>query len=386
MNSKQVVLVGGGYAGILAALRTRRKDPQLRVTLVAPSDTFVERIRLYELASTGRPVSHPIRRFLGDGVHFHQALAQRIDVRRAILETSTGPLHYDALIVATGSHTRTNTVTGVKEFATAVEYGEVQRLSARLGGHSEGKRILVCGGGLTAIECATSLAAHRKHHVTLVAQGLVGPDLSNQGRRFVRETLRRLNVDLRENTPVQQLERGRVALENEQLTFDECIWACGMEGASLAKDSGLPVNTLQQVLIDANLNPVAAHCGNVFAAGDAGSFTLGHGHSLSMGCKTALPLGAHAADNAVAFLRGKPVEPFSFRETLSCLSLGPSGLVQFLERDGTPRPQTWHGWPASMLKRALNRFTLMALWGEKRGIGYRWLTLPAQPSTTEIST
>lgn len=47
----RVVVLGGGYAGTMAALRLA---PYARVTLVDPSDRFTERVRLHELAA-GRP-------------------------------------------------------------------------------------------------------------------------------------------------------------------------------------------------------------------------------------------------------------------------------------------------------------------------------------------
>jgi NADH:quinone reductase (non-electrogenic) len=47
-ENTEVVVVGGGYAGVMAANRlTQRGD--LTVTLINPHPTFVERIRLHQL-------------------------------------------------------------------------------------------------------------------------------------------------------------------------------------------------------------------------------------------------------------------------------------------------------------------------------------------------
>ena len=46
-----IVVIGAGYAGTLAALRLAGKSKNQNITLINASDTFVERIRLHELAA-----------------------------------------------------------------------------------------------------------------------------------------------------------------------------------------------------------------------------------------------------------------------------------------------------------------------------------------------
>lgn len=46
-NITRVVVVGGGYAGVLAANRLQR--PGVDITLVNPRPDFVERIRLHQM-------------------------------------------------------------------------------------------------------------------------------------------------------------------------------------------------------------------------------------------------------------------------------------------------------------------------------------------------
>ncbi|GAA3291041.1 hypothetical protein ACFFON_09480 [Arthrobacter citreus] len=48
------VVLGGGYAGVMAANRlAAAKRPELEVVLVSPDERFVERIRLHEYARPG---------------------------------------------------------------------------------------------------------------------------------------------------------------------------------------------------------------------------------------------------------------------------------------------------------------------------------------------
>jgi hypothetical protein len=43
-----VIILGGGYAGLMAALRLGRKKQTLRIALINASDQFLERVRLQE--------------------------------------------------------------------------------------------------------------------------------------------------------------------------------------------------------------------------------------------------------------------------------------------------------------------------------------------------
>ena len=43
-----VVVLGAGYAGLMAALRMARRKSDLRIALVSARDQFVERVRLQE--------------------------------------------------------------------------------------------------------------------------------------------------------------------------------------------------------------------------------------------------------------------------------------------------------------------------------------------------
>ncbi|MDQ4112074.1 MAG: NAD-binding protein, partial [Actinomycetota bacterium] len=47
-SRSRVVVVGGGYAGVMAANRLTKRD-DIAITLVNSRDHFVERIRLHQL-------------------------------------------------------------------------------------------------------------------------------------------------------------------------------------------------------------------------------------------------------------------------------------------------------------------------------------------------
>lgn len=66
-GTTEVLVIGGGYAGVMAANRlTRRND--VRVTLINPRTTFVHRIRLHQLVAGTDEAVVGYRDVLAEGV------------------------------------------------------------------------------------------------------------------------------------------------------------------------------------------------------------------------------------------------------------------------------------------------------------------------------
>ena len=92
---RQVVVVGAGYAGLLATVRLagKTRDRAVDITLVNETDTFVERLRLHQFAAGQAVAQRSIPAMLkGTRVKFVQARVVRIDTarREVLAQTSAG--------------------------------------------------------------------------------------------------------------------------------------------------------------------------------------------------------------------------------------------------------------------------------------------------------
>jgi len=378
-TSHKVLILGGGYAGMIAAARIGARAD---VTLIDARPEFVQRIRLHEMLAGGAPKTLGFARWLGRrGVRFVQARAESLEPGRQRVLARRGDgsrieLGYDTLILALGSATAPG-VPGVAENAVRLDDpATIQAAAARLRALAgSGGLALVVGGGLTGIETAAELAErHPGLRVTLATRGRVGEGYSKAGAEHLRRRLVDLGVSLLDGAGIQGLDPGRAWREDGgAIDFDLCVWAGGFAASNLAREAGLAVDRSGRALVDPALR--AAGHPNILAAGDSAVTTFPDGRAVRMGCVSALPLGAHAGGNVRRLLRGETPAPFSFGFAIRCISLGrKDGLVQFVEPDDTPREKVWTRRRAVLTKELICRMTYETVRNELRlGIPlYRW--------------
>ncbi|GAO06770.1 putative oxidoreductase [Streptomyces lydicamycinicus] len=342
----RVVVLGGGYAGTMAALRLA---PYAQVTLVDPSDRFTERVRLHELAA-GRPeVSHARARMLhGTGIEHLAARATSLDPDVRAVHTDSGrTLLYDRLVYALGSHTDPR---GIGERAFTAE--SAAALHKRL---VDGPGALtVVGGGLTGIEMATEIAeSHPEWRVRLVTGGELGGGLSVRGRDHVRTVLDRLRV---------RVEEGHRVDDGDAVDADAVVWAGALRATGgLAQDAGLVTEPVTgRLRVDARLRSVSHP--DIYAAGDAAAARTPRAGALRMSCAAALPTGSYVAGAIAAELRGAEPRPLSYGFFVQCVSLGRhDALIQSVRADDTPRERVLTGRPAARVKEQVVRNAVRVL-------------------------
>ncbi|CAG0996801.1 partial Demethylphylloquinone reductase NdbB, partial [Gammaproteobacteria bacterium] len=249
---QRIVVLGAGYAGMLAALRLAGKARGADITLVNASDQFVERIRLHQRATGQQLRQRPIQALLrGTGVRFVQGRVTDLDLQaRAIrVDTLAEPLAYDTLVFALGSRTDLDSVPGARQYATATESPQFRERMAQVA--ASGGRLLVVGGGLTGIEAAAETAEiYPNVKVTLVTRGKLGSGLSDKAGRYLRQTFGKLGIEVQEYTAVTQVEAGRLHTgAGQPIPFDLCLWTGAFVASPLAQEAGFAINSRGQILV-----------------------------------------------------------------------------------------------------------------------------------------
>lgn len=327
----KVVVIGGGYAGTLAANHLRMRD-DIDITLVNARQEFVERVRLHQFAAGTREATVDFGTLLGEGIGLVVDQATRIDTGARTVELASGrALDYDYVIYAVGSTGATPTsVPGATEFAfDLAEFETARRLRASLEELPLDAPVTVVGGGLTGIETAAELAEQGRT-VTLVCGGVLAPTFSAPGRRAVAKWLSRHHAVVLENVVVTEVRSDAVVFADGAVRASALtIWAAGFGVPKLAAASGLQTDELGRLLTDETLTSIDDD--RVVAAGDAAAPS---GHPLRMSCYAAGPLGAQAANTVLSRIAG--TEPATIRLAFSgaCVSLGRRvGIRQAAGRD-----------------------------------------------------
>jgi NADH:ubiquinone reductase (H+-translocating) len=371
-----IVVIGGGYAGTLAANHLRLRA-DVEITLVNPRPVFVERIRLHQLVAGNSTAAVDYGTLLGKGIRLVVESAGRINAADHKVELTSGDvLDYDYLIYAVGSTGAVPpSVTGAAEFAYPIaEFEHAERLRDALDELHPDVPVTVVGAGLTGIETASELAGQGRR-VNLVCGGLLGPSLSSPGRRSVAKWLRRLGVEVLETAVVREVRPDAVVLDSSQpagtvLPSPVTVWTAGFGVPDLAVRSGLRTDAMGRLLTDETLTSVDDP--RIVAAGDAAAPS---GQPLRMSCQAAIPLGAQAANTVLSRIAGTPPAAVDQAFTGQCISLGRSyATVQFARPDDTPVNLFIGGRAAASIKEAVCKGTV---WGIRREAAkpgwYRWL-------------
>ncbi|WP_456284168.1 NAD(P)/FAD-dependent oxidoreductase [Microbacterium sp. JZ101] len=328
----EVVVIGGGYAGVLAANRLTLRD-DVAVTLVNARDRFVERVRLHQLVGGSDDAVVDFGDLLAKRVRLVVDTVTEIDAprRRLVLEKGE-PLAYDYLVYAVGSTSGPLEVPGAAEHALPLAtLEEAERVRAALGSAPVDAPLVVVGSGPLGIETAAELAELGRR-VTLVCGRVLSPYSHESARGTIRRRLESLGVQLLEGTTAVRVTRASVELADGRSTPSAVtIWTAGFAAADLARRSGLSTDADGRLLADETLTSIDDD--RIVATGDAAS---PQGVPLRMSCQAALPLGSHAADTVLQRIAGGAPAGFDRGIAAMCVSLGRRfGVFQFARFDDT---------------------------------------------------
>lgn len=336
----QVVVLGAGYAGLMAAIRLAGKNKKrpVQVTLINAGDHFVERPRLHETATGNAPRMKPLADLIaGTGIVFKQGYVTAFDPARqqVTVEMDGRPelVAYDYLVYTLGSQVDRTSVPGAAEYAYALDAsgprsaGPLRRRLEEVAG-ADG-RVAVVGSGPTGIEVAAEIAdLYPALAVTIVTQGQFGAFKGDKVQQYMRQAMTRLQVEVMEGAAVDEVRQGELAIAGQgRLPFDVVIWAGGFRALPLARQAGLPINERDQILVDPYFRSLAWP--TIYVAGDAAQPVQGTGAPLRMALFPALVTGAHVADNLTRLIRGRAQRPLGFSYYGQGIALGRRDAVGF---------------------------------------------------------
>jgi NADH dehydrogenase len=354
----QVVIIGGGFAGLAAARRLRRVRCQ--VTIVDRHNHHVFQPLLYQVATAALSpgdIASPIRWILRrqDRLRVLLANVERVDAaaRQVILDRGR-QLPYDFLIVCAGvthsyfGHDEWSRVApGLKTLDDALALRRRMLLAfeeAELEPSAERQRFLltfvIIGGGPTGVELAGALAEIARHslrrefdaadpssaRIILAEAGpSIVPSFPEKLRESARRSLERLGVDVRTGTPVTSVTDGAVYIGDERVEAHTVMWAAGVAAETVSRDLSTDLDRAGRVIVNPDLSVPGRP--EIFVAGDLASFSHQTGKPLPGVAQVAKQEGARAAANVARLIDGQPTRPFHYFDPGNMATIGRNSAI-----------------------------------------------------------
>lgn len=396
----QVVVVGGGFAGVRAVERLVRADARERVevTLVDRTNHHAFAPLLYQVATAGlspQDVAHSLRAMNAgrENVHVRRGEVETIDLAaRQVRLRGGSSLAYDHLILAPGAVTADFGVPGVSGHAlplksvgdaVAIRNHVLERFeSAAAGSGDDGDlTIVVAGGGATGVELAGAMAelrdvllrrdfaelGDRRVRVVLVERldGVL-PGFADSSRRYARHVLERAGVELLLGVGITRVTPDGLELDDgSTLRTRTVVWAAGVRANPLVAALGVDTDRAGRVAVEADLS-LPGHP-EVSVVGDAAIIHDRDGKPIPQVAPAAMQQGRHAAEQVIRRLDGRPTEPFRYRDKGSMATIGRNAAVnEFpigLRVRGLPAWVAWLFLHLLYLAGFRNRLSALLTWG-----------------------
>ncbi|HEY4404996.1 MAG TPA: FAD-dependent oxidoreductase [Xanthobacteraceae bacterium] len=338
-----VVIMGAGYAGLMAALRLgrRKRGPHgqkhLRVALVNGSDQFIERVRLQERIAG--PVAARIASIAtllaGTGIDFICGNVVALDPARRRIRVASGnserELAFDRAIYALGSQIELGGIPGADAHAYRLEAADGPRAVAALRERLEQNadraiRVIVVGGHETAIEAAGEIKTRwPAAKVTMLARSRCAAFKGARVERAIRAALERLDVKMIDGQTVAEVRAGEILTgSNETIPCDLCVWSGGLRAPNMARQAGLSTDPQGRIWVDPGLRSISHP--HIIAVGDAAHPIAPTGARYRMSAYAALVSGAYAADAILAMTAGRQLPPFCYSAFGQGVAIGRVGV------------------------------------------------------------
>jgi len=334
MAKEKVLVVGGGFGGVKAALELA-DDDHFEVTLLSDSKELRYYPTLYHTATGGARRGSSIYLdsiFEGKPVNNVQGTATTLDRKAKTITTKEGQKHqYDSLILALGVVTNYFGIPGLDEYSYSIKtQAEVHRFKTHL--HKQliedqapDPHYVIVGAGPTGIELAGALPSYLRQ--IMKSHGIKGrsprveiiealprllPRSPKKSSRAVRRRLTRLGVKIYLGKAVEGETADQLTVSGKPIRSHTVVWTAGVTNHPFFKDNEFALMKNGKAGVDAFLQAEP----DIFVIGDNANTPY------SGLAQTAVHDGAFVANNLKRRANGKRFQSYNAKTPITVIPVG----------------------------------------------------------------
>ena len=361
-NSKvrpRVVIIGGGFAGI--QLAKKLKNAPVDILMLDKHNYHTFQPLLYQVAMgaiAADSIAFPIRRIFTyqDNFSFHMTYVKQINPESNTVTTSIGDIHYDYLVVATGSNTNffgnkeiehyampmKNVPEALNRRGLVLQHLEKATVATDPEERAALMTFVVVGGGPTGVELSGALGEMRKLILMKDYHGLSKQDMkvylvegkdkllaamSENASEKAKRYLSANDVMIYNSVHVQSYDGLELKIDDGMMIKTRNVfWAAGVMGEVPQGISAATIVRGARIETD-DINRVKGYL-NIFAIGDVSaiiSAEFPNGHPGV--APAAIQQGQWLAKNIVHLIKREATEPFVYRDKGTLATIGRNKAV-----------------------------------------------------------
>lgn len=348
----KIVIIGGGFAGLHLAKQLNKSD--FKVTLIDKQNHHQFQPLFYQVATARlepSSISFPFRKIFqrSKNISIRLAEVQKIIPEQNLIETDTGSIEYDHLVIATGCSTNyfgnVQISTNAQPMKTTQEAiairNQILLSFENLVWASESEKeallnIVIVGAGPTGVELAGAFAEMKKNilpkdypnidfskFTVMLLEGSPNTlnNMSDASKKSSRTYLEQLGVIVRTETVVKAYDGKTVTLgSGETIPCKNLIWAAGVTGNIIEGISPTQI-TKNRYIVD-RFNKIKDY-ENIYALGDIAwmqtpKYPNGHPQLANV----AINQGKNLASNFKQALHNKVLKEYEYTDLGSMATIG----------------------------------------------------------------
>lgn len=298
---KKIVLLGGGYGGVLTAKKLAKKfkkNADVQITLIDRNPYHTLLTELHEVAANRTPedsVKIDLKKiFAGQKVNVVLDEISTVDLEGQKLVSEKAEYEYDYLVIGTGCKPTFFGIPGAEEnaftlwsFEDAVRLKEQIRHSFREAAKETDRAVrksklsfVVVGAGFTGVELIGEMAEFRDElckeffidpsEVRLVVADMAPKILPILPDKLIAKSekyLRKIGVEVITSAKITGVEQDRVILdEGKEIIASTIVWTAGVEGSDLVGSMDVQQQGRKRIVTNDKLQSVDHE--NVYIVGD----------------------------------------------------------------------------------------------------------------------